>query len=204
MSSAPRPRTGAHRPRRDGATVLVPLGLGLAVVLVLLVAATGLDDAFGGSGGTTQRSARPSATRAPASPTSSPSSAAGPSGLAGTSGSVDRSAALSVLNSTRRAGLATGATRVLRSAGWTVGSTGNYRDEQPPTTVYYDGPGLEATAHAVAADLGGPVRLSDSRTFGADRVTIVLGDNYSGAALVDRRLRSAHPRGTGATSPSRR
>ena len=84
-----------------------------------------------------------------------------------------------MLNSTRTAGLAAKAAATLRAAGWTVAATGNYRQAQPPTTVYYPGD-LEATARAVAADLGRSVRVQQSSQFGADRLTVVLGTDFSG------------------------
>nr|WP_284288395.1 LytR C-terminal domain-containing protein [Angustibacter aerolatus] len=95
------------------------------------------------------------------------------------SAAVDRSARVSVLNSTRTAGLAAKAAATLRTAGWAVSATGNYRQATPPTTVYYPGD-LEATARAVAADLGRSVRVQPSSQFGTAGLTVVLGADFSG------------------------
>jgi hypothetical protein len=104
-----------------------------------------------------------------------------------------------VLNATDRAGLATRAAATLRSAGWSVASTGNYRQAQPPSTeppsteppsteppsteppstVYYSTTELRATARAVSEDLPGAQRVERSTSFG-DAVTVVLGPDYSG------------------------
>jgi hypothetical protein len=53
-----------------------------------------------------------------------------------------------VLNNTSRAGIAVAVASRLRSAGWTVTSTGNFQGDILSTAVYYDPniPGAQAAA----------------------------------------------------------
>jgi hypothetical protein len=179
MSSSPRQRSGAHRPRRRPGAVVVPLLLTVLVVVAVLVGLRVLSQRQA----STSDAARPAAS---ASPTPSSSPAPSPTGATSTPSTpssepadVDRSARVTVLNASGRAGLATRAAATLRSAGWTVGSTGNYPKEQP-STVYYSGTDLRETARAVSADLPGTQRVQRSTEFGDAAVTVVLGPDYSG------------------------
>lgn len=90
---------------------------------------------------------------------------------------VDRSAAVAVLNGAARSGLAGRVAVVLRAAGWTV-STGNARQRQL-TTVYYPSSEQRPAAAVLARDLGGNSVLEQSRRYG-DRLTLVLGADYAG------------------------
>jgi hypothetical protein len=189
MTSSPRQRTGAHRPRRSAwpaAGALLLLVAAAAVVLgVRALGGDGRPSASSTSSGTTAAAASvgaPSPSPA-ASPTPAPTRAGeGPATGATTEADaeVDRSAPVTVLNATGRAGLATGVAATLRSAGWSVASTGNYRQDPPPTTVYYPGAGLRATARAISEDLPGVQRVVRSARFGDAVVTVVLGADYSG------------------------
>jgi hypothetical protein len=71
-------------------------------------------------------------------------------------GGVDRSAPVRVLNNSMIAGLASTTANELTARGWTNTSTGNYAATTlENTTVYYGpAPADEATATAVAADIG--------------------------------------------------
>ncbi len=71
-------------------------------------------------------------------------------------GGVDRSAPVRVLNNSMVAGLASTTANELTARGWTNTSTGNYAATTlENTTVYYGpAPADEATAAAVAADIG--------------------------------------------------
>jgi hypothetical protein len=93
---------------------------------------------------------------------------------------VDTSIPVVVLNSTRTSGLAASVAATLRSAGWTVPTTDNYRRTSPPTTVYYGSTSQRATAEAVAADVGGSPRVRQSGEFGTARITVVIGSDYNG------------------------
>ena len=106
-----------------------------------------------------------------ASPTSSPTEpTADPS--------ADRTVAVTVLNGAGRPGLARRAATVLRTAGWTV-NVGN-TPTQPATTVYYPDAAQQASAQALADDLGGSPALEQSGQYGTDRVTVVLGRDFAG------------------------
>jgi hypothetical protein len=128
-------------------------------------------------------SAVPSAVPSSGLPTPEPSESSGSattSSSAEPTAQVDRAAPVTVLNATGRAGLATGVAATLRSAGWSVTSTGNYRQTAPPTTVYYAGSRLRATARAISEDLPGTQRVVRSTQFGDAVVTVVIGADYSG------------------------
>ena len=65
---------------------------------------------------------------------------------------------VTVLNNSRRAGLAARASARFSDGGWPVALVGNFRGRIPVTTVYYD-PGLEANAQAFASAFDGIVRV---------------------------------------------
>ncbi|HKG49041.1 MAG TPA: LytR C-terminal domain-containing protein [Actinomycetales bacterium] len=195
MSSSSRQRSGAHRPRRrPGAVALALLGTVAVVAAVvvgvrLLTGPTSAPDAARPAASAQQLgspgSPSPSSPRTVSpSPNPSPSPALSASSLSSGSAAVDRSAAVTVLNGSGRAGLATRAAATLRSAGWSLASTGNYPQTrlptQPSSTVYYSGTDLRATARAVSEDLPGTQRVQRSTEFGDGAVTVVLGPDYSG------------------------
>jgi hypothetical protein len=155
--------------------VVLPLLLTVVVVVALLVGLRVLSQRQA----STSDAARPAASASP-TPSASPTGAtSAPSSPSSEPADVDRSARVTVLNASGRAGLATRAAATLRSAGWTVGSTGNYPQEQP-STVYYSGTDLRETARAVSSDLPGTQRVQRSTEFGDAAVTVVLGADYSG------------------------
>lgn len=189
-------RRGAHRARANPALAMVPLLLVVVAVVAVLVGAMTLlgDDApdvaapagNNGQPAAEQTTAAPeatappaeeptdAATAPPAEPTTEPTTEPPPE----PEPTVDTSVPVTVLNATTTKGLAAGAAEQLGGAGWTVAATGNYRDGPPPaTTVYYATEDLAATAEAVAGDLGGAAtQLSEA--FGADGITVVLGEDY--------------------------
>jgi hypothetical protein len=61
-----------------------------------------------------------------------------------------------------------------------VPTTDNYRRSQPPTTVFYGSADQRATAQAVADDVGGDPEVKQSSEFGTERITLVIGSDYSG------------------------
>ena len=183
-----RQRSGAHRPHRSPLLEAVPAVLVLLAVLGVGVGVWQLDrstaSTVAASGGPADNAGAGEDSTASPSPTSSASAA--PTGTATatqsatpTSGVVDRAIALSVLNATNRGGLAGRAARALRANGWSV-TTGNERGQQPPTTVFYPAGEQQATAQAVADDLGGSPAVQQSSQYGSDRITVVLGDDYNG------------------------
>jgi cytoskeletal protein RodZ len=195
---APQPgtRTGAHRAHRGPWRDLLPtLAVLLAVVVIGLgawaltrstassIQSSGTDDTGSQSQGTPPASPTTgsTATTTPATPSSSAGTPT--SGTASSSppaGAVDRSTPVTVLNATRTRGLAGSVAATLRTSGWTVPTTDNYRRAAPPTTVYYASADQRATAQAVADDVGGDPRVQQSNEFGPDRITVVIGADYAG------------------------
>ncbi len=65
---------------------------------------------------------------------------------------------VTVLNNSRRPGLADRAAARFRAAGWPVAATGNFRGQIPVTTVYYES-GQQASAQEFARRFDGVVRV---------------------------------------------
>jgi cytoskeletal protein RodZ len=184
-------RRGAHRAKPSALLAALPvLFVVLAVVAIIVTTMTVLGDAGEPSSAVPAPTA-PSAAAptAPAPTSSAPTSSAAssaPSSSAPSSSTpssstppeVDTSVPVTVLNGTRRSGLAREATEALQERGWTVPRADNYRGgSTPPTTVFYPREELAATAAAVGEVLGGAATaLSDG--FGDDGLTVVLGEDY--------------------------
>lgn len=85
-----------------------------------------------------------------------------------------------VLNSTQTAGLAGRARDSLVTAGWTNVVTGNYSGTLPESTVFYaeDDPVLQASAEAVAAELGIEAVELDAEQ-ASDPITVVLEADFT-------------------------
>ncbi|WP_426565583.1 LytR C-terminal domain-containing protein [Angustibacter sp. McL0619] len=179
-------RRGAHRPPGLGPAGAIPWFIAAVAVVLIVVYATGswgggADDsgtnaassgAVSGSS-STKTPSKTGTTKPSSTPTSTPedtSTSAAPT--------VDHSQPVSVLNATKRSGLAAGAAAKLKNAGWTIRSTGNYSAGVDVTTVFYGRASLQATADAVAEDLGGSAVSRESADFGSNRVTAVLGADY--------------------------
>lgn len=187
-----RQRSGAHRPRRSPLVEVLPAVLVLLAVLGVGVGVWQLDRSTAGtvaaSGGPADAEGRAAdATTSPSPTLGGSPTPTGPATAAPTpeptatspTGVVDRSTPVSVLNATSRSGLAGRAAGTLRATGWSV-TTGNERTRQPPTTVFYAASDQQATAQAVADDVGGTPAVEQSSQFGTERVTVVLGDDYAG------------------------
>ena len=85
---------------------------------------------------------------------------------------------ITVLNNSRRAGLAERAAARFDRGGWPVARTGNFRGQIPVTTVYYD-PGMEASARAFAGSFEGIVRVRPRfATLPARGVVVVLTRDF--------------------------
>lgn len=121
-------------------------------------------------------SAEPSVT-----PSTSPSVTADPSASATTSDPaivIDRSVPVTVLNGTRRTGLASRVAADLRKLGWTVVSVGNWRAGGVATTTVF----VQGRADA-AATMRRDLDAADATkaTIGAmrtNRITVVVMDDY--------------------------
>lgn len=187
-ASEPSSRSGAHRPRRAPwrdfvPTVAVLLAVGLiglgAWALTRSTASTITSSGTDDSGSTSQNTAGPTAptTTGTGSVSSLPST---PATSSPPTAAVDRSTPVTVLNATRTSGLAASVAESLRSSGWTVPTTDNYRRSRPPTTVFYSSAEQRATAQAVADDVGGDPQVTRSSEFGSGGITVVIGSDYAG------------------------
>lgn len=186
-------RRGAHRARVSPAIGVLPVVAVVAVVLVVVVVAWTVLGRSGGDSSTNAvqtGGAAPSQTVAPSgsadpNATTSPSQTAGPTGTPASTGAsapadgVARTATVTVLNSTPRAGLARKAATALTDKGWTAAHYATTPKVAPrtATTVFYATTAQKAMADALVADLGlGTARKSTQ--FGANAITVVLGSDY--------------------------
>ncbi|MEU1527367.1 LytR C-terminal domain-containing protein [Nocardia rhamnosiphila] len=151
-------------PLRATAMVLIALSIvfaGLGAMSLSSADSESSDNAESTAASSTTALAAPRAgTTTAAAPTtaaveSGTTTTAAPSTTAA-AGGVDRSAPVRVLNNSMVAGLASTTANELTARGWTNTSTGNYAATTlENTTVYYGpAPADEATAAAVAADIG--------------------------------------------------
>jgi hypothetical protein len=87
---------------------------------------------------------------------------------------------VTVLNNSRRSGLAATAAARFRAGGWPVPTTGNYRGRIEQTTVYYAA-GQEASARRFAAQFHVPRVLPRSALPGlpSQGMTVVLTRDYT-------------------------
>ena len=177
--------------------ILLPIAL-LVVAAVAVFAAWGRlqSDESVVAGSPTSPAASPSSTSASPSPSASPSSAsptapptraptppptpsdeptASPSPSAVV---IDRSVPVTVLNGTRRTGLAAKVAADLKAKGWTVVSIGNWRaGGVDTTTVFVDG------RDDAAATMRRDLKAADATetpigSMRANRITVVIMDDY--------------------------
>ena len=180
-------RSGAHSARRHPLLVatdtLGAVAVASAALLWVLLSfdVVGVGDDLLEAGGVPPGPSG-AATTAPspsAEASSAPGAAASVPPVPGPEPSVDRTAALDVLNGTGAPGLAGTAAEALGDVGWSIGTVDNYDGEEIPTTVLYpedDGTGsVAATAAAVVADLGAGVATPSADV---DVLTVVLGPDY--------------------------
>ncbi len=120
-------------------------------------------------------------------PTRTPTTAAAPSRATPTQGSTAQgstaqgSAAtppLTVLNNSRRRGLAVSAAGRFRAGGWPVAVTGGFTGRLRTTTVYY-GPGQRVAAERLAARFGLPRVLPRFAGLPGAGLTVVLTSDYA-------------------------
>jgi hypothetical protein len=167
-SDAPR---GSHRRPRSTWSTLWPYGLALAVSGAL--AFTLVEYVW------QDREPAPSAQGTGAPVTGAPT-APGATASPSPQGEPDLSAPVSVLNATSVRGLAGEVAAELEDAGWTAVVTGNYTgDDLTASTVIYGSPDLEASARAVAEELGiAEVELATGDA--TDGIDVVLEPDYAG------------------------
>ncbi|MEV3963926.1 LytR C-terminal domain-containing protein [Nocardia sp. NPDC050193] len=150
-------------PLRATAMVLIALSIvfaGLGAMSLSSADSESSDNAESTAASSTTALAAPRAGTTTAAPTTTAAVETGTTTAAPTTtaaaGGVDRSAPVRVLNNSMVAGLASTTANELTARGWTNTSTGNYAATTlENTTVYYGpAPADEATAAAVAADIG--------------------------------------------------
>ncbi|WP_416563874.1 LytR C-terminal domain-containing protein [Nocardia testacea] len=151
-------------PLRATAMVLIALSIvfaGLGAMSLSSADSESSDNAESTAAPPTTALAAPRATSSAAAAPTTPAAESGTTTAAvptttAAAGGVDRSAPVRVLNNSMVAGLASTTANELTARGWTNTSTGNYAATTlENTTVYYGpAPADEATAAAVAADIG--------------------------------------------------
>ena len=180
-------RRGAHRTATPVVLEQLPWLLGALAVVVVLVLVVGY---LTGGGTPTAPLGSPSPSASPtdpaptdpaptdpaatsAPPTSDPAATSEPP--ATPTPTADRSLALVVLNGTGASGLAARVGEELEGLGWTVGELGNaVGDPLAQTVVRYAAPDQQATAAAVAADLGVQAELDEGAS---SPVVVVVGQD---------------------------
>ncbi|AMM19958.1 hypothetical protein AX769_07050 [Frondihabitans sp. PAMC 28766] len=183
-------RVGAHRSgvKRHGGWIvfawaalacLVLVGIGVAVLKI-----TDSNNQFHDTSTTAPSiSATPgssSGTPSPGASTSTtPTVAPTPTPLLDPSQINSAVTTITVLNSTKTAGLAANAGGALKNGGWVVGNEGNATTEVPTSVVYYDSSAAdnESIALGIAKTLG-ISQVQQSTAFPSSTITVVLGSDY--------------------------
>ena len=193
-------RRGAHRARPNPLLGVLPM---VAVAAVVVAVAGGVVAVTGGAGLLPQRDknvagssigatkttppttpvAKPAATAsAPVASSTKPTQAPAPSDSTAPAGEVDKTAKVTVHNSTRPAngGLAERVTKKLKAADW-VGAEFP-RGSAPgreTTVVYFVSEDLRATAEELVAELGvGSAELSARSSKSNGSIGVFLGNDY--------------------------
>lgn len=171
-----RPRRGAHRAPRSPVATFGPL-IGVLVILAVIV----------GLVGTFSRDNDPATATAGSPPVTDPAAAPAPdpsvpAPIPSTAAPAPEPARarfeVVVLNQTGRDGLAASVAETLRAGGWKVASTGNFAGTAPATTVYFPVGGEEAAAEIAASLPVAPRVLPVFLNIDAERLTVILTDNY--------------------------
>ncbi|MEX2292067.1 MAG: LytR C-terminal domain-containing protein [Mycobacteriales bacterium] len=114
-----------------------------------------------------------------AAPSAAPASPAAPASSAAAPAAPSVVVPVTVLNNSRRDGLAERGAARFRAGGWPVAATGNFRGRIPVTTVYYE-PGQQASARAFAERFDGIARVRPRfATLPARGLVVVLTREYS-------------------------
>ncbi len=102
-----------------------------------------------------------------------------PTGSSTTAPATPAKAPVTVLNNSRRTGLASEAAQRFAAGGWTIRDTGNFRGQVATTSVYY-APGQEAVARSFAAQFGISRVAPRFATLPGTGLTVVLTRDYRG------------------------
>ncbi len=177
-------RRGAHRARMSPVIAVLPVIAVIAVVVAVVALAWTLfgGSLLGGGGANTQAASVTTLPSSTASASASASTQPSTSASATTSqpaAVVDRTLAVTVLNSTRTSGLAKGAVTRLQGKGWTKAQVSYTAATARPTTIYYSTTAQKDTATALRDDLGGGT-VKKSAAIAGGALSVVLGTDYVG------------------------
>jgi hypothetical protein len=184
------PRVGAHRGAARGGRgwvvfawaalatgVLVGLGV---LALTLLNGSFQFDEGDSAAAPTRSASSAPSSSATPGGDSSDDAGSASPAAPAAAAPSDQGATTLVVLNGTSTSGLAANASTKLRTAGWTVTSTGDAGTTGAgQTIVYYQQESQASLAEGIAQSLGVSAVQRSSAFPNAD-VSVVLGADFRG------------------------
>jgi cytoskeletal protein RodZ len=191
-------RQQARRQQRERIAGLLVVGLGIAVLLVAVLAlrepsghvstvahksASSVAKQSGTSPSSKSSTARRSATGARSSTSNSSSTSSTSSSSSSTpTGAAAKAVPLIVLNNTTIHGLAAQAAQRFETGGWTVTSSGNLTNEILSTCAYYDGsdPQAKSAAEALMAQYPTIKRVQPKfPELPAGPVVVVLTPDYS-------------------------
>jgi LytR cell envelope-related transcriptional attenuator len=180
--------TRQHAPRNRW-ELLGGIGLAALGVAILIVALIALHNPNGHSSVASQDTSTPKSSlksSLKSSPRSSPAktkvSASGATSTSVSSPAAADETPLVVLNDTFRVGLAGQAMRRFEAGGWAVTSIGNFTDDIPSTSAYFDPavPGAEAAARALQVQFPTIKRVAPKLAdLPAGPVVVVLRADYS-------------------------
>jgi hypothetical protein len=180
-------RRGAHRARVSPVIGALPVVAVVAVVLVVAVMAWVLFGPTSDDPSTSTVATSPVATGSvtpgptgqptPTTPSDTVSAPATPLATAAQD-TVDKTIGVTVLNSTKRNGLARKVSTTLTGKGWVAARFATTSTAaRTTTTAFYATTAQKAAAEAIIADLGvGTIKKSTS--FGTAGITVVVGSDY--------------------------
>jgi hypothetical protein len=162
LSDEPRARERVGPRQALAGAALSVSGVALALVTLLWItddpSADVAPDGLGTVASSQDSAPEPEPTEAPAAIAATPPAAPPPPPSPAVTTPPSPVVPVTVLNNSRRAGLAARAAATFEAGGWPVAQTGNFRGRIPVTTVYYD-PGMEVSAQAFAETFDGVVRV---------------------------------------------
>ncbi|MBU3066044.1 LytR C-terminal domain-containing protein [Nocardia sp. NEAU-G5] len=177
--SNPNPPSGGP-PLRALAMVLIAVAIVFAGLGAMSLSSSSDSDTSAGPGSSSSTTpapatpARPAATSSTAALTTTTTAATATTAANG----VDKSIPVRVLNNSTIAGLAAKTGSRLTASGWNVTETGNYSSSVlSKTTVFYENSREQATAQAIADQLGGRIEPRSAGLGGSAPGIIVIVAN---------------------------
>jgi LytR cell envelope-related transcriptional attenuator len=179
--SNPNPPSGGP-PLRALAMVLIAVAIVFAGLGAMSLSSSSDSDASSGSGSSSSSAPAPATSARPAAPSSAAAlTTTTPTTVAPTTtaaNGIDKSIPVRVLNNSTIAGLAAKTGSRLTASGWNVTETGNYSSGvMSKTTVFYENSREQATAQAIADQLGGRVEPRSAGLGGSAPGIIVIVTN---------------------------